>query len=65
MKKQDYPQWVCSTCGNKYGHGYPEGHVCTMHYGLCGVCGKEAVVTEPRDYGHLKDGWQNHKKESA
>jgi rRNA maturation protein Nop10 len=26
----------------------------------CDVCGKKAPVTEPRDFGHLKDGWQDH-----
>ena len=58
MKKPDYPAWVCLPCGNKWGHGYPEGHVCTVHVGTCGVCGAERGVTEPRDFGHLKPGWE-------
>jgi len=30
----------------------------TMHLDICGICNKEnVVVTEPRDYGHLKKNW--------
>jgi hypothetical protein len=29
-----------------------------MHLDTCGICDKEnVVVTEPRDYGHLKKNW--------
>jgi rRNA maturation protein Nop10 len=28
----------------------------------CGVCGEQAMVSEPRDFGHLKDGWQKEKR---
>jgi predicted amidophosphoribosyltransferase len=31
----------------------------TWHGGECGVCGLAGMVTEPRDFGHLTDGWQN------
>jgi len=29
----------------------------TWHKNTCDICGDEASVTEPRDYGHLKDTW--------
>jgi len=53
-----YPPWVCFDCGNKYGRGYPEGHVCSVHNGTCGICGEKKGVTEPRDFGHLKLDWR-------
>jgi hypothetical protein len=31
----------------------------TWHEGECGVCGLASMVTEPRDFGHLKDGWKH------
>jgi hypothetical protein len=61
MGNDDYPVWICRECGRKHGHGWPEGHVATFHTGTCGVCGREASVTEPRDYGHLKDTWRDDK----
>lgn len=54
---REYPAWACFPCGNKYGRGMPEGHVCTIHTGVCGICGDTRAVTEPRDFGHLKPGW--------
>ena len=57
MKDTNYPGWICSRCGNRYGKGMPEGHRYTVHTGTCGICGVRAAVTEPRDYGHLKPGW--------
>ena len=50
-----YPAWICHTCGER--HGNRECRMTTWHKGVCEVCGKQAEVTEPRDYGHLKDGW--------
>jgi hypothetical protein len=52
-----YPSWVCVPCGTKYGHGMPKDHLATFHHGTCGICGQEAIVTEPRDFGHLKGKW--------
>jgi hypothetical protein len=46
-----YPGWICIDCGRKYGTAY-EGHVATFHTDLCGWCGEEKAVTEPRDYGY-------------
>ena len=48
----------------KYGRWYqldvlaPKQHYATYHYGDCDVCKTNHIpVTEPRDYGHLIDGW--------
>lgn len=51
------PDWVCSDCGRKYGSRIPE--LSCWHIGKCGVCGKEKPVTEPRDFGYLKEGWKH------
>ena len=51
-----YPEWICSECGAKWGMR-PAGR-CTIHQDTCGMCGEERMVTEPRDYGHLKEGWE-------
>jgi rRNA maturation protein Nop10 len=53
---KEYPSWICYECGEK--HGRRECGVATWHPDICGICGKEDIVTEPRDFGHLKDGWQ-------
>ncbi len=55
-----YPAWICSPCGSKYGRR--ECGIATWHTDECDVCGEHRAVTEPRDYGHLKDGWQKEKK---
>ena len=51
MKRKPYPLWVCSNCGEKYGRRIPT--CATWHVDKCGVCGKETMVTQPRDFGHL------------
>jgi hypothetical protein len=55
---QEYPMWICADCGEKYGKR-PFG-IATWHRDTCGVCGRVTGCTEPRDVGHLKDGWQAH-----
>jgi hypothetical protein len=57
--RKDYPAWICAPCGLKYGNK-PVGTAC-WHIDVCGVCGNTAPVTEPRDYGHLKAGWEKAK----
>jgi hypothetical protein len=57
QEHMNYPSWICGDCGTKYGRK-PCGIAC-WHMGVCGVCGKTTAVTEPRDYGHLKDEWKN------
>ena len=51
-----YPTWVCSDCGEK--HGRRTHKEATWHVNTCDLCGREAYVTEPRDFGHLKPGWE-------
>lgn len=47
----DYPAWVCSPCGRKYGKRLPI--LASYHTGDCGWCGAEHIpVTEPRDFGY-------------
>ena len=57
-REREYPTWACNDCGEKYGRRLPS--VCTIHMDTCGVCGEYKPVTQPRDFGHLKDGWQHH-----
>ena len=57
---QPYPSWICHPCGMKHGKRKPrEGDTATYHTGTCGVCGQRKPVTEPRDFGHLKDTWKD------
>lgn len=44
--------WICSNCGKKYGNK-PVG-IATWHEDVCDICGKKTIVTEPRDFGGLK-----------
>ena len=58
--RKQYPDWICYECGRLHGKR-PEGnpHGATYHIGECDVCGTGGVdVTEPRDFGHLKEGWE-------
>ena len=50
----DYPAWICTDCGKKHGKRPDNGNLATFHEGTCEICGKHALVTEPRDFGHLK-----------
>lgn len=59
-KSKNYPTWICNPCGEKYGRKQVE--IATWHEDVCDVCGQEAVVTEPRDFGHLTSGWEKEKK---
>ena len=60
-----YPALVCLDCGNKYGRGYQSGNCCTVHNGSCGICGENKLVTEPRDFGHLKHNWREQYEQEA
>lgn len=57
VEQIEYPAWVCIDCGRKYGRRQT-AHDCTWHPDNCGICGKHAIVTEPRDFGHLRPGWE-------
>lgn len=62
------PEWVCDDCGQKWGRWYDNGsyfgppkHCATYHVNRCEVCGQEKPVTEARDYGFLRKGWNKIK----
>jgi len=50
----NYPTWVCRECGleasKNTGNKPLAFQLSTYHDGVCGVCGKEKSVTEPRDF---------------
>ena len=50
---QPYPAYICRPCGQQHGKK-PHGQIGSWHSGMCWICGKNAYVTEPRDFGHLK-----------
>lgn len=52
-----YPGWVCRDCALAHGGRILKNHVATFHTDTCDVCKKTKTVTEPRDYGHLRD-WE-------
>ena len=57
---KSYPDWICNSCGRTHGkraEGNPYG--ATYHIGTCDVCREVTEVTEPRDFGHLKKGWNS------
>lgn len=56
FNRAPYPDWICKTCGCFYGNrpsGNPYG--ATWHKDKCDVCGEVTEVTEPRDFGHLRE----------
>jgi hypothetical protein len=45
---------ICADCGAQFGK-----HKCglaTWHMGYCAICGRYKAVTEPRDFGGLREG---------
>ncbi len=44
--------WTCNDCGKKYGN--KSVGIATWHEDVCDICGKKTIVTEPRDWGGLK-----------
>lgn len=47
----DYPDWICSPCGQRLGRRIPT--LATYHEGdRCGWCGETTITTQPRDYGY-------------
>lgn len=67
---KDQPNWVCHDCGEKWGRWWEEGkyngpspHFATYHINECEVCSKTTSVTEARDFGFLRTGWDRQKKE--
>lgn len=51
-----YPGRICSDCGRKFGRRMPEAATWSM--GECHLCGRSGPVTQPRDFGNLKPGWE-------
>lgn len=49
------PEWICKQCAERHCRGMPEGHIATWHVDECGVCGWRVAVTEPRDFGGMKN----------
>ena len=52
------PDWVCWLCGALHGRRRAPA-AATWHDGVCDCCGEEASVTEPRDFGYLRPGWES------
>lgn len=50
------PGWVCYSCGTRYGVRAPVA--ATWGLGICGCCGRQTDVTQPRDFGYLKPAWK-------
>jgi methionyl-tRNA synthetase len=51
MKRQEYPAWICTPCGELYGRASVK--YSTFHCGdRCGWCGEVTITTQPRDYGY-------------
>ncbi len=50
-----YPNWICQDCALINGGRLIKNHIATFHTGYCDICKRKRVITEPRDYGHLKD----------
>lgn len=42
--------WICGKCVGELGGGVDRTRCSTFHVGECGVCKRERVVTQPRDY---------------
>lgn len=61
---REQPDWICWECGERWRAGEWFG-VCTWHHGVCDVCGRFAIVTEPRDCGYLRNGWQGKQEAEA
>lgn len=58
MTSNPYPDWICAACGEIHGKG--RCGLATWHMGTCDVCKtKNTPITEPRDFGHLKESWKD------
>lgn len=56
MADPDYPGAICSACGQVHGRRSPG--IATWSRGRCDICGGLDWLTEPRDFGHLRDSWK-------
>lgn len=62
---ETYPQWICRSCGIKHGRKKTTGIISTWHNGTCDICNAKREVTEPRDFGHLKETWRDDDTDTA
>lgn len=56
-QSETQPAWVCFACGERHRAGQ-WFEFSTWHMDECGVCHCLTSVTEPRDCGYLKKGWE-------
>lgn len=52
----EYPRKICFDCGELLGKRMPE--ISTIYDAVCDLCGRFKPCTEPRDFGHLKENWE-------
>ena len=43
-------EYICTSCARAKGGQWPEGHVATMHAGICEYCGCEKSLTNIGDW---------------
>jgi len=48
----DIPEsgFICGTCAVALGGKWPDGHVATLHSGVCPVCGEERTLANVGDW---------------
>lgn len=51
-----YPSSICAECGEQ--HGRRAVGIATWTVMPCDLCGCNVPCTEPRDFGHLREGWE-------
>lgn len=56
MGAASQPSMVCADCGQKFGNTKVSPGA-TLNMGPCRVCGREALVTQARDFGLLRNDW--------
>lgn len=55
----NYPTVICASCEKIWGKR--ECGLATWYPGKCGICSEVTDVTQPRDFGHLRDGWDKRR----
>ena len=53
---RSYPVAICAACGEKWGIRAPT-HLATNWMDYCGICNTFKPCCSARDYGGLKEGW--------
>lgn len=61
----DYPVFICFDCGRRHGKGHHNNNIMTVHLGVCDICKRYTSVTEPRDFGHLRETWKDAVKQGG